>query len=265
MDLVGAFMWRIAWPLNKDLFARIWWAHKRPGDHALRQVVDMAVMRGAVTVDIGAAYGAYTHRLAKLVGPEGEVHAFEPNPSHWPGLAAAGRKPNVTLHKTALSDESGRRALHVPVSDSGEQYVEMGSLENRAAGGEVLEVELDTLDNALGSLPRLDFIKCDVEGHEHAVLEGGRDLLTRHQPTLVVEIEQRHRERPMSDTFSLLSDLGYTGWALTERGPMDLTEFDVERDQLRLIADDPETLTLPDGYVNDFVFAPAGRDVPLPR
>ncbi len=259
MDLVGAFMWRVAWPVNKDLFARIWWARKRPADRALRQVVDQTVTRGAVAVDIGAAYGVYTHRLAKLVGPDGEVHAFEPNPSHWPGLAAAARKANVTLHTAALSDESGRRSLHVPVNDSGEPSLEMGSLEARATAGEKLNVELDTLDNALGALSRLDFIKCDVEGHEHAVLEGGLDVLTRHRPTLVIEIEQRHRARPMTETFSLLSDLGYAGWALTERGPMNLAGFDIERDQLRLIADDPETLTPPSGYVNDFVFAPAKK------
>ena len=38
------------------------------------------VKPGQVAVDVGANHGYYTVLLSDLVGPEGRVHAFEPNP-----------------------------------------------------------------------------------------------------------------------------------------------------------------------------------------
>ena len=43
------------------------------------------------------------------------------------------------------------------------------------------------LDDLLGDLPRLDFVKMDVEGHEPAALRGFWRNLTRHRPALVIE------------------------------------------------------------------------------
>lgn len=254
-------MWRLVRPVNKDIFAAWWWSDARRGSEALR-LVDATVGEGHVAVDVGGAYGLFTYRLARLVGPAGEVHAFEPNPQHWPGLASAGRKQNVTLHRVALSDAAGRTVMHVPSGRSGEPDPGMGTLERSPSGAEAVEVEVETLDRVLDSVPRLDFVKIDVEGHEQSVLEGARGVLAAHRPTLLVEIEQRHRQRPVAETFELLASLGYTGAALTERGLLELDAFDVERHQLALIADDPGTEAPPSAYVNDFVFVPEGRELP---
>ena len=43
------------------------------------------------------------------------------------------------------------------------------------------------LDDVLGGLPRLDFIKMDVEGHEPPALRGLARLLARDRPGLLVE------------------------------------------------------------------------------
>jgi hypothetical protein len=53
---------------------------------------------------------------------------------------------------------------------------------------------------------RVSFIKLDVEGHELQVLEGARDVLTNHLPTLLVElIDYEGSKVPL-----FLKDLGYT-------------------------------------------------------
>ena len=53
---------------------------------------------------------------------------------------------------------------------------------------------------------RVSFIKLDVEGHELQVLEGARDVLTNHLPTLLVElIDYEESKVPL-----FLKDLGYT-------------------------------------------------------
>ena len=47
------------------------------------------------------------------------------------------------------------------------------------------------LDEALGDLPRLDFVKMDIEGHEPQALEGFSRLIGRHRPVLLVEFNPR--------------------------------------------------------------------------
>ncbi len=119
---------------------------------------------------------------------------------------------------------------------------------------------LDTLD--LGAVARLSFIKCDVEGHEDAVLRGGEERIREHMPALLLEVEDRHRERPVTDLFTLLQSWGYVGYPLTAAGLGDLAGFDVERDQRAHLVDGDLPFPTPLGYVNDFLFL--REDAPRP-
>ena len=54
------------------------WTHaprEQPEQDAMRRVV----ARGDVVIDIGANLGIHTVLLAKLIGPDGKLFAFEPN------------------------------------------------------------------------------------------------------------------------------------------------------------------------------------------
>jgi FkbM family methyltransferase len=56
------------------------------------------------------------------------------------------------------------------------------------------------------TLPRIDFIKLDIEGMEVEAIEGGRNILTKHKPFLVIEYIKSDRTK----LASLLESLGYT-------------------------------------------------------
>ena len=55
-------------------------------------------------------------------------------------------------------------------------------------------------------------IKIDVEGHEAAVLPGATATIDRERPRIVIEIEQRHLDCPISDIFDQIRVHGYRGW-----------------------------------------------------
>jgi FkbM family methyltransferase len=247
--------------------ARLAWARKRAKGSRSAAVIDALVDRGSVAVDIGASLGLYTCRLAELVGSSGTVHAFEPNPFHTGGLRALERAlPQIKVHSTALSDREGMAELRVPVY-RGACLDALGSLNPRSAEHEGLSfdtevVPVTTLDAALGAGQRVDFIKCDVEGHELAVVRGAAEILRRSRPILVIEIEQRHSSIDIELTFEHLLGLGYEGWALTRPRIRPLTEFDVERDQLSHLGSDFEPIgPAARGYVNNFLFASREADI----
>ena len=63
--------------------------------------------------------------------------------------------------------------------------------------------------------------------------------MSETRPRLLLEVEQRHHREPISSVFDALSRFGYEGYALRDDEPMPLAEFDVERDQTRLLEDSP--------------------------
>jgi FkbM family methyltransferase len=217
-----------------------------------------------VVVDAGAAYGVFSARMAQLVGPQGQVHAFEPNPDNLEYLrAVASTEPNVAVHEVALSDRSGSAVLHVPLED-GRRESGLGSLAPpRGATAASVAVQTARLDDVLDR--EVAFIKCDVEGHELAVLRGAERTLAEARPTLLVEIERRHAGDRMDATFEYLAELGYAAFAIGPEGPLPLDRFDLERDQLAHLDDRFESREMPPGYINDFLFTPPRAPPPQPR
>ncbi|MEK7482439.1 MAG: FkbM family methyltransferase, partial [Patescibacteria group bacterium] len=63
---------------------------------------------GMNAVDIGAHIGYYTMLFSKLVGKNGQVFAFEPEPENFQLLAEnTGKYRNVKIFQKAISDKSG--------------------------------------------------------------------------------------------------------------------------------------------------------------
>ncbi len=79
-------------------------------EHRKQAVFEQAVTRGSIVFDIGAHVGFYTLLAADLVGPEGQVFAFEPVPRNLCYLRKHLRLnsiDNVTVMDMAVADSSG--------------------------------------------------------------------------------------------------------------------------------------------------------------
>lgn len=263
MDVIDALIWRLVGPVSPSLRARVLWSRRNdPG----RPIVDATVRKGDVAIDVGANSGLYTDRLARLVGREGAVYAFEPNPRCTRELRRiAASRGNVSVIVAAASDRHGSATLSVP-KEAGRPNDAMGTIELRGgSASETFEVKTTTLDSELANVTGVRFLKCDVEGHEHEVIAGGRALLERERPVILVELEQRHRSRPLADTFTLLEELGYRGLMLTAAGPKPLADFDLERDQIAPLAADLRRRYPPKDYVNTFVFTTGSAPARTPE
>lgn len=143
------------------------------------------VRPGAHVVDIGANVGLYTLLLSRLVGDEGRVFAYEPEPDLFAALREncfANQVANVIPVNCALGEASGRVRFYRSVFNSGD---------NRLGGfgwaAEAVEVEMARLDDVLSDA-RVDFIKMDVQGYEMRVLTGMQRLLAAN-PHLEIYFE----------------------------------------------------------------------------
>lgn len=210
---------------------------------------------GAVAVDIGANRGVYTWLLASRVGGTGRVHAIEPYPANVRRLAKlARRRPRITVHPVAASDRNGVADLYVP-RYAGHEIDALATLGSYEQDGETLRVPVWPLDDLLAEeVAPVDIVKCDVEGHEEAVLDGGWGVIESSRPALLFELEQRHRSTPLAETFDRLISVGYQGYFVDGARLRPLAEFDVQRHQLAFLDEEFVPFEMPSGYVYDFVF-----------
>lgn len=138
-----------------------------------------------IACDVGAGCGEYTELLATYLPNESRILSFEPQVSAYQQLAGRIESKgfsNVTAFNLGFSDRSGTGTLH----KSGD-YRLLASLHSRKLdhlgiqfdGTE--QVALSTIDEFCErhGIPRIDFLKLDVEGHEMAVLKGASDMLSR--------------------------------------------------------------------------------------
>lgn len=150
---------------------------------------------GDVALDVGANVGAHTLPLARLVGPQGTVVAFEPtafafrkllrNISLNPELA-----PRVVPEQMMLIGNRGEepaQALYAswPLTERDHVHRRLCGELKPTSGARAM-----TLDDYLAARTpgRVALIKLDVDGHECRVLHGGRRTLDRHRPVIVMEL-----------------------------------------------------------------------------
>lgn len=209
-------------------------------------ILSLLIDVGQQVIDVGGNRGTYAYKLYKL-GTIVEV--FEPNGVCSDILKAwAAGKPTVRVHPVALSSSAGSAVLHVPIDSAGTAHDASATLENKLfAISEDKTVELRTLDSF--AFQNIVFIKIDVEGHECSVLDGASATIEAQKPSLLVEIEQRHLNRPIADVFDLIMAYGYSAFFLRGGKLQDIKHFDVNKDQ-----DFEGSLHRPGNYINNFIF-----------
>lgn len=142
-----------------------------------RRTLEALIAPGSVVYDVGAHVGFYTLLFSELVGPAGQVVAFEPNPRNVAYLKKhleINGITNARVVEAAASDFTGMAAF----ADDSTSFT--GRLSSRGS----LEVSAVTLDEFVQceDAPKPDYIKIDVEGAELSVLHGARGLLTGRRP-----------------------------------------------------------------------------------
>ncbi len=153
----------------------------------VRRAVREHLGEGQVAVDVGANVGCIAFLAATIVGGRGRVIAIEPNPDNlqllYRGIVLNGFH-NVEVLPCAASN---RRAVFALTGGTSNTHV-VGA-EGAEDGGRYTQAVV--LDEALGYLPRLDFLKMDIEGHEPQAFEGCSTLIAKFRPTLLIEFNPR--------------------------------------------------------------------------
>jgi FkbM family methyltransferase len=206
-------------------------------DRFLVELIARHTPPAGVAIDGGAHIGYLTVHLARAVGDEGRVYAFEPEAGAREALAANlernGVAQRVTVLPQALGAGSGRASLHV---GGGGEASSLAPLEGeRATAG----VDVIALDDVLPPELEIAVAKLDLEGSETAALHGMRRSLERSErPVLVVELNPGRLAAlgsSQDELLALLHALGFETRVIDEdRGEL-LDEIEVPGEYVNLL------------------------------
>jgi FkbM family methyltransferase len=148
---------------------------------------------GDQCIDIGAHLGYFTLEMSRLTGNNGHVYAIEPMSKFFNTLKAMvenrGMK-NITLYQYAMGAETEFVEMGIPRVNNVKKFAYARVIKSST----FLEyVESEQVKNVYGDelfrlLPRVDFIKCDVEGLELSVFRSFVEIIRRHQPIVLCEL-----------------------------------------------------------------------------
>lgn len=163
------------------------------------------LLPGALFVDVGANVGFFTLLGARLVGPDGRVVAFEPDPEvrSWleANVSRNGFAGWVRPEGLAVWRESGQivfeRADPAVSPDRGTGRLARGNGDSKEVSSETLWVSSTSLDDYFlalstdGTRPQLpDVVKMDLEGAEGEALVGADRLLAVRASVWIVEVHE---------------------------------------------------------------------------
>ena len=219
--------------------------------------VEPIIVGSSVVFDVGANVGTFcytvqrTHQAVQLV-------AFEPIPALAKRLRTLFR--DIVVLEVALSDARTVEVFRIPYID-GRRCYSRGSLAPIVDTGayDEIRVQTDLLDSVFSrmGLQTLDFVKIDVEGHELEVIKGGERTFRRHQPLLLIEIEQRHHlDAPIGIILAYIESLGYKGHFLNRHS----LEFDPIETLDVGVHQRPEDMGT-HRYINNFLFISRSADM----
>ena len=187
-------------------------------DRKISWICDRIVRPGDTVLDIGANIGMVTLLLSKLVGENGNVHSFEPNPKIKKMLEetlAHNQVSNVCLHPIALGEEQGLLELRIPSHNAGAASL-IRNINSRDI--DLVEVPVCPLSDIITEkgIESIRLIKIDVEGFEAQVLRGGRKVLESIRPEAILfelngKIEGSVANQPV---IKILRDLGYAFFSI---------------------------------------------------
>jgi FkbM family methyltransferase len=205
---IGNFLYHGFFPV----YSRVYPAFKKRQDAVEIAWMRRLVRRGSKVLDIGANIGFYTVLLSDLVGEEGRVHAFEPEPVNFKHLSTrAGNRKNVVLVPSAVSDRQGKLVVYTSPKLNVDHRTYRVSDYDQA-----IQVEALRIDDYVGGQFAVDFVKMDIQGYEFSALRGMEQTIAAN-PTIVIFSEfwpygLRQAGASAIDVFDYIRSLDLNVW-----------------------------------------------------
>ncbi len=154
--------------------------------------VEKYVKKGDYVIDVGAAIGYYTLILARAVGPEGRVFAFEPKKDRFDllknNIEINGYKNAILENKAILTPGDKNIFFSLKSSRGGLKFIKKEVKHDEfQTVDDIQTVDLDTYFEKINKEKPISFMKIDVDGPELLVLKSAHSILKNNDLKILME------------------------------------------------------------------------------
>ncbi|WP_020532931.1 FkbM family methyltransferase [Flexithrix dorotheae] len=189
-------------------------------EHYQVKFLSKMIKDGDYCIDIGANLGYFSIPISQLIGKSGKLFSIEPvelfrevllrNVAYFSG-------DNVEVMPYALGEEDEKEImLGTPNVDGVIRHGRTEVLENTEENTDLAYQHKAVMmkpETLFSDLPRLNFIKCDVEGYELHIIPHFLSLIEKFRPILEIEIDPLSHKLEIID---MLSPLKYSAFFLKD-------------------------------------------------
>ena len=195
------------------------------------------------SIDVGSNSGHVTNMLSKICK---NVYSFEPIDYLYRAQKQIFRNKNVKVYNYALGDKKCKKIFYISKNNDPESsfLLRNKNIKKKSIG-------IKTGDSVIIE-KRIDFIKIDVEGYESYVVRGLENLIKKHKPLLLVEIEKRHNSK-FKEIFNFFRKKNYKIYFLSKKknklkfiSYSNIINFINQNQNLKFLGSDK--------YINNFFF-----------
>jgi FkbM family methyltransferase len=176
------------------------------------------VKPGDICIDAGANLGYHSILMTKIIGPTGQVLAFEPDPICYEklknNLALNGVKEICFPIPTALWDDNIMMRFFIPAECGYGSFLKFNNMEQKE-----IQIEAVSLDSIMNPEVPIRLLKLDCEGAEEGILHGAENLLKRGVDAVIVEFNFSISDNDKSIR-KYMHSLGYDFFFLFDNGQM---------------------------------------------
>lgn len=174
------------------------------------------IKEGDVVLDIGAQTGNMSVAYSNIVGKEGKVISFEPNPASFSVLEKNSNiSKNIDAYNYAVTDDYNVEVFHY--SDEGLCNGGFASNTEKGIGvtGHKLPLPVYTIDivdfmenNYKDLIDEINFIKIDTEGYDRFIIPQLKPFL-KNNPTILTEVYDGLTQNEVDDLIKQIKLIGY--------------------------------------------------------
>jgi FkbM family methyltransferase len=173
--------------------------------------VNITLNKGDVAIDFGANIGYHTITMAWSVGNDGKVYSFEPQRIIFQQLnhnIFLNGLDNVYTYNLAIGENESE--VFINTEDYHQSKITNyggTSINTTKVGSLVRQIPMDIMN-----LPKLNFIKLDVQGSELNILKGGKNTIEKYRPYMFMEVEEGQLNKfnlTSNDLIEYTKNLGY--------------------------------------------------------
>lgn len=175
-------------------------------------ILSTYLKNGGYFIDVGANIGWYTIIASKLIGDNGKVITFEPEPNNCRILNKNIHNngcDNININTLGLGDESGIVPFYLNPENFGDHSISSTTHLRcfNPKDPKEIKVSMIRLDTYLDidEFKKVGLIKLDVQGSEAKALRGMARLLEKYKPPILMEYSPAHLYSAGSSPFEIFA------------------------------------------------------------